>query len=457
MKRHIASTCVGILLSGATALAGGQELSIEYTVNSDLEGLTPYGSQFISLESKTPPGEWKLPEIASERPLYGLAKLGDSEFLIILDASAGGSAGYDRVYLDRNHDRDLSGEAPITGKLLHFDDDAYFFIEFEDSLHLEYEIGEASFPYVLSIQVSGMDKKELDLPDGVELPDEFYDQSMVTLFLTSECCYAGKFERGDRKYRVLLGDGNCDGTFDGQVSIPDHEWSTVDDTLYPEGDHLYLTHKKKMIPADRLLLGDHLLLGEELFTIDVNIREAKLTMSEATEGLLPMKLSHAPDRLVAHSKDFEHSIMMYEPGTEARVPAGEYRLLTYSILGEGKDGDVWRLEAEATGDSPFVSLKGEAGAQLEFGEPFTASADVAEWARDSVPEEGSADKDRRKTSIDFRVRGSAGEEVSGLTLLSGKPKMIMMSREEPRQPLEPSYTIFKPDGEQLKKGSFEYG
>ena len=452
--RNILLTSTALLLLGAIAPAGVQEVSIEFKEFAKLKGHTPYGSAYTQLEAKVPDGEWKLPELIGEKPLYCLAKLGDSEFLLVFDSQKEGEANYDRAYFDQNGNRDLTDDEPLDGAILRFEDDSFFIVTYEDHVCLDYQLDGETFPYVLGLQVSGQDLEQLKLglPDGMELPEEFSSQSFINANLTTECCYGGRFELGERAFQVRLGDSDCDGRFDEVTNVPeDSNTFYAGGRIYAEGDTLCLTHKEKLTYEDQLSLGDHLVIGEQLFGVDVDILEGKLTLTEVTEGLLPLKLSHEPQRLVAHSKGFEHTIMMYEPGEAVELPADEYRLLSYSILGEGSNGDVWRLTAGATLGSPFIALTGSGGVLLLFGEPFTASVEIPEWAREMRGEDG-----KRECRIEFSVRGVGGEVVGDLSHISGTSS-IAMSGEEPQRPLEPSYTIVKPDGEQAKKGSFEYG
>jgi hypothetical protein len=63
------------------------------------------------------------PRLKSKRPLYGSIRLGgqpginDSgiEYVFVIDEFRGPGKGYDRLYFDTNHDRDLSNETPTAG------------------------------------------------------------------------------------------------------------------------------------------------------------------------------------------------------------------------------------------------------------------------------------------------------------------------------------------------------
>lgn len=447
--RYILPISAAPLLLSAVALAGGQEVPIEFRESADLKGFTPYGGAYTQLQSEVPTGEWKLPELASETPLYGLAKLGDSEFLMILDASGGGDALHDVVYFDQNGNRDLTDEEPFKGSIMEFGEQAYFMVMFEDQAFVDYELDGETFPYVLGLQVSGMNVKKL----SAEEREGYGSQIHPSINLSTACCYVGEFENGERKFQVRLGDTNCDGRFDEMMNIPKNERIMMSGgQLYAQGDHLYLTHEKELTYNDLLPLGDHLILGETCFGVEVDIPQGHLTLTEKTENLQPLKLSQDTQRLVAHARDFKHSVMMYDPGQTVQLPAGDYRLLSYAMLGKGEKGDVWRVAGGGTEKTPFVTVGGEGEALMEFGEPFVATAEIPRWYREMEHEDG-----KTQAMINFRIRGAGHEVVTDLGYVSGSGSSIAMSSKEPNRPAEPTYTIVKKNGELVEKGSFEYG
>jgi hypothetical protein len=139
---------------------------------------------------------------------------------------------------------------------------------------------------------------------------------------------------------------------------------------------------------------------------------------------------------------------MYQPAGEVvRVPAGKYRLLSYQILRRDGQGDLWRLTASGTGGSPLIEVVKGSGASPVFGEPFTPLIEVQ--TRTYGPPGSS--------SFSFSMFGRGGEIMSGLSHLEGTATRIPLSKTRKGFPREPAYTIVKPDGEIVAKGSFEYG
>ncbi len=139
--------------------------------------------------------------------------------------------------------------------------------------------------------------------------------------------------------------------------------------------------------------------------------------------------------------------MAYQPDKKIKVPAGKYRLFNYQILKKDKQGDLWRLNATATTESPWVTVAGKGKSVVEFGEPYVPVIEVR--VRENTT----------RASIGFDVEGKAKEFVTDLSHIDGDRTQIPLSEEENlgHRPKEPTYKIVKTDGEVVAQGSFEYG
>jgi len=138
----------------------------------------------------------------------------------------------------------------------------------------------------------------------------------------------------------------------------------------------------------------------------VNIAAGMLDLAAVSQDLLPIELPHPTEQLVIHSRGLTRTIMMYEPGDEVRLPPGEYQLHSYSMLGEGENGDIWRLRAFGTADSPYVAVNENGGAVLPLGEPFKAGATILDPGHRLPPALRS-----RPARLGLYLRGAGGERV----------------------------------------------
>src|SRR6266567_8650502 len=100
------------MLAMTTSIARAQEVSLRYTL--DPGGPPVFTSGQEVLASDKPIEAIKLPPLHSKKPLYLTAKLGDgadTAFTFVLDESEPG-AGYDLLYADGSHTRDLTDAKP---------------------------------------------------------------------------------------------------------------------------------------------------------------------------------------------------------------------------------------------------------------------------------------------------------------------------------------------------------
>jgi hypothetical protein len=217
--------------------------------------------------------------------------------------------------------------------------------------------------------------------------------------------------------------------------------------IYDEGDAFYITTGDKIVPFDALTLGDMLLVKDKLFKVSVSTAEGKMTLTPLTENLASLQLASDAERFSLHSEDEKHCLMAYQPEKKIKVPAGKYRIFNYQILKKDKQGDLWRLNATATTESPWVTVEGKGKSVVEFGEPYVPVVEVR--VRENTT----------RASIGFDVEGKAKEFVTDLSHVSGDRTQIPLSEEENlgHRPKEPTYKVVKTDGEVVTQGSFEYG
>jgi hypothetical protein len=445
-RRHLAALpAASLFLLGTVATADVLEIPLEFHKLSALDDGYAFGSAWFEPGTGPSRSELKLPELKAEEPLFGVVELGESEFHFVVDASKGGDGHLDRLYFDRGGDLDLTNDPALRGQVWRFDEEFYT-VDFDRDLEVEYVLDGQRLPYVLSVSVQGQDMSRF----GDELPEGFEAGWNVYAYINTGCLYEGEVQLGGERLRLRLTDSDVDGVF-GEVAYMDDDVRFGGDLLYPRGDGLHLTRAKEFTYRDRMVMGDHLIAGESVFAVAVDTAAARILLAPLTEGLKPLSLAFEPERLAIHSKGFEHTIVMLDPGTTAQVPAGEYRLLNYTLKKEGEYGDVWRVDAGATMRSPFVEVGG-GDAKLPFGEPYAVGAEVPEWYREQF-DSGESDE----VEISLTIHGSGNESVQDLARVSGRRSACEMSGEDSTLPAEPKYVIVRSTGEQVTRGTFEYG
>ena len=91
--------------AGALSLAAPAR-SLEVPLEYERE----VSSIFLLKSAEAPPGEWKLPELKSETPVYLLAHLPGKRRLLVLDRRTGAETFFSRLYYDANGNRDLTDD-----------------------------------------------------------------------------------------------------------------------------------------------------------------------------------------------------------------------------------------------------------------------------------------------------------------------------------------------------------
>ncbi|MHC4815164.1 MAG: hypothetical protein ACYTGW_08870 [Planctomycetota bacterium] len=446
-SRMFASALGAVLLLTSAASTQKLEFPLEYQKHPQRNmGYVPMGSATMRLVSECPTGEYTLPEFTGQHPLFSTLKLGESEFLVVLDLQKEDDRFPSRLFLDRNGNRDLTDDPVLNGRV-HFYGDNRCITSFTDGCDVEFQLDGKRLPYSVRFSLRGHNLEEFSLSKLAKQPSKF-----AVLAVRNRCFYKSSLELDGKKYRVVLGDSNCNGSFVDKASVDARVVSADTGPFYLRGDTFFLTDKKKLTRRDGFTLGGRLLVGDDLFDVEIDTAAGKLTLNTVVEKRLPLKLSHAPERLLVQTDGSPQGVMMFRPGPVARLPSGRYRLLKYELFEEGEDGDLWHLAAAATKDSPFVKLGEGSEATLPFGEPFVHFARVPSYYTKTFrrnPQNG--------VRLSFVIEGRGKELVSDLALVSGSPRSIKMSRTKKTRPLEPSYAIVKSSGEQVESGSFEWG
>ena len=167
----------------------------------------------------------KEPKYKTSDPIQGVLKLGDDSYLVALDASDFPDSGYDRLYLDKNGNKDLTDDgmveaAPQKNRY----GGNYRNRQFAD-LKMSLRSGGKEIDYFLSGRVySNADSDEKFSYAGASFRARTYRESLITL--------AGK------EHRIAILDYNSNGRFDDKATV-NEQINSGDGRLWPtSGDML---------------------------------------------------------------------------------------------------------------------------------------------------------------------------------------------------------------------------
>lgn len=391
-----------------------------------------------------PPGDWNLPALKSEFPIYALIPLGEGSRLLVVDQQSGDDAFYNRIYFDANGNGDLTDdpviiEDPDAGK--------------DPAVPHPYSIKDVSIPqksgparYSFRINVNYVSRRK-----GKKISKAVVERSLK-LQIAATCLYEGKLDLGGAAYRICLGDMNGNGRFDDFVKVPDFSALPAGTKVSLEGDGFYLSSKSEVNSDGVLAFGNWLVLGDRLFRVRLDLGSGMLTLIPPDDELATVAIPMKTEYLGIYTEDGAHYVMMHWPGKEIALPPGQYRLDKYAAFRRDDQGDEWVLAATATSESPCFSVAEGASAKMDLGEPFLAYVSVPEWSRQGVSQGYS-----KQASLEFVIEGRGKEQVTELIRVSGEKTRIPLSDEERQRPKEPGFKVIRDGGELAYEGSFKYG
>jgi hypothetical protein len=405
------------------------------------EEFYPYGSGRPDMKLQPPAGDWKLPELLSEQPVYMMTKLGDTERLMVFDRQEAGDSFYNRIYYDANGNRDLTDDKAIDGTFKQ--ENSFTFVEMA-AVETEISVDGKTLPYSFLPYLLGYN---LDRLRDSGLEEKTINRNII-FYLRPHCMYTGSFQQGGKEYHITLGDTDCNGRFSDGFKV--RKFSSAIPRRMPifgEGDHFYISAAEELSSFDSQYLGKWLVIGESLFEVAVSTAEKKITLTPVTKGLAALRLNVRPEILTLHTEDENNCVMMIDPAETVNIPEGKYRLLYYKVHKQDAQGDLWRLCASGSTESPYLTVDTSNGAACRIGEPYVPFVE----ARNINPTRG--------TYLMFNVEGEGKELLSDLSHIKGEKTEIPLSEAEgaTQRPKEPTYRIVKADGEIVAQGNFEYG
>ena len=427
-------------LRQARSTAAGIEIPLSYLAFPEQNAAYCPGGYAHHPFAKAPPeGQWKIPSLTSTIPLYCPIELGKSTFLAVLDQTTPDEPFYDRIYLDRNGNRDLTDEEPLLVSTKHNMGENSYYYSFSP-VDIQVEVPGRTQPYRFTLALNGYSSS----PDQ---PDPSHLDNMI-LYVMPSCAYMGEFMLDGVGYRVAIGDATGNALFGDTIELPEDS-EAPNQRLYPSGDSFLITRNNYFSEKNSLLFGTSLVIGDRLFDVHLDLPQNRLLLKprENEVGTLELPGSmQSMNLLSTHG----NSLMLVDTGNKIPVPSGEWRLLTYSLLKEDAWGDQWLLTGSGSGEIAAVTVPQNGSARLEVGEPLRYLVQISDSARERAVAIGSL-------RMSFMLRGRQNEIITDLRRVSGTRTQHETSTRKPNCPKEPAYRIIKPDGELITSGSFEYG
>lgn len=432
-----------VLLLGATVLnsrvfaAEPLDVPLRYlTVDESARGFTPRGSFYPDFSAESPDGDWTLPKWTGKHPLYTVVTLGDQERLVVLDVAGPKSLMYDRVFYDANGNRDLTDDPVIQGKARR-SHGAYVNVEFP-IVDATIEHDGRSHPYRFRPSLyayKGDSRETIPAFPGYNLRAS----------LEVQCYYAGDFSLGGKKFFLMLADSNGNGIFGDALSRCSNCWSRG--RIHLMGDTLFLAEGDEPGHHDGVSFGEWWRVAGQLVSVAMDPSREKLTLTPVEGPLFSVTLSAEAERvMLVEEKNFK-GISCFRPGREIQLPAGTYRFVDYRLVRKETNGAVWHVQASTSTGAAPVKVGAGRKPEIVFGEPFRPVIEVPDWGRGS--------RSGRPVRLNFEVYGVGGETVQEVSLLSGASSIPLAKHGS--RPKEPAYTILTPEGELVRRGTFEYG
>jgi hypothetical protein len=454
-KRCLLSSLFVLGAFTLTASALAVDVPLKYVKFADgATGFIPPGQTSFRLTLQPPTGGWTLPKSTAEKPLYGLVRIGSAERLVVFDRQKSKDKYYNRVYFDANANRDLTDDPVVDGKEEMDSQGRYCRVKFggvettieAEGKRLHYSVRpELLLTNLLQYAESNLDQKNLP--------------RYVSCAVRTNCVYAGEFKLDGRTYSLMLADTNGNGSFNDAFEMRKFPLSRRS-SVSAQGDSFYIDGDGNLDAIDRMVYGNWLLIGDKLFRISGSPAKAKMILAPVTENLFPLKLAMLPERLSISMEDGKDCIMMFRPAETIMIPPGRYRLFNYELFREDEQGDLWRLCANATTDTPYFTAGQSVRPLLEFGEPYAPVITTATRLQAiTVQSQGQTKRLPPRVPLVFNVEGMGREFVNDLSHIRGSKTKIPLSQKKNlgHRPAEPTYEITKVDGEVVTTGFFEYG
>jgi len=391
------------MLAMMTSTARAQGVSLRYTLDPGGPPVFTSGQELLA--SDKPIEAVKLPPLHSKKPLYLTAKLGDgadTAFTFVLDESEPG-AGYDLLYADSSHTRDLTDVKPY--RLTRW----RYYKGFK--------------PVRLLIQVGGARTLYHAAIVAEERP------TSTDYRLQSWAYYSGEARFGDKSYPVALVDSNGNGLFNDLSRGLERD--NAGDVLLMDvnGDGKF--DQEEFAGPEFRYCGRRMQVDGRYYDLEIQPDGSGFRVAPTTAKLATLHSDSSQIALMLVSKD--GMLAVRGENGEAQVPVGDYRIVGWQVERRDRDGNRWVAQGSQNrlgGEPPLLSVKADASLP-RLGSPLRAQLAVQ-------PAGG------REFDCQLNFTGASGEVIGQVT------------RNGQQMP-EPHVRILNAGGKEIANLPFHYG
>jgi hypothetical protein len=299
------------------------------------------------------------------------------------------SGPYDRLFIDNNGDGRLDNKSPMNA--VRTDQNMAYF----DPARIVFKGEDGPITYHLALRFYK------------------YDNNPAQVLIGSGGWYEGMVDLGGTKRRVLLIDGNVNGTFNDMAPNPSDT-----DRVQVEGDK-----------AGERFLGKLLEVDGQLFRIEVARDGAYVKLQKAEN--VAFGQVRVPENISEVTAFGENGDFARKPAKgEFALPVGKYRVQGWTINRKDDKGAAWTLSGHDFPDAANFEVTADKAAALEIGEPVKAVLQTTEAANNQI-------------TFNLRFKGQLGESIEMLR--------------EGQRPRGPQLTLTNLDGTFRYTNSFEFG
>jgi hypothetical protein len=367
----------------ATAAYAQKEQWLEYHVTRDGRGYS-----YLELTTNAPPNV-TLPKL-NAKPYF-------ARWVSPLDQAGGRwlcfdrtrkSGPYDRVYVDSKGDGKLANQIAIgTSRLDQYS--AYF-----EPAKIVFKGEDGPITYHLCMRFMA------------------YEGSDTRVLASSGGFYAGEVDFGGKKRHIELVDGNVNGTFNDRGST-----SGDCDRLAVKDDKLGERYLGKLLEVDG-----------QFFSVEVARDGAFIKLQKAEDVALgKVKVPEGISEFVALGEVGHFSRKPIKG--EFTLPAGQYRILEWTIDRKDSKGAAWQLMGYGFNESATFEVAAGKPYNLEVGEPIR---------------------------VDLQARDATNRVDFNLSFLGRFDESIQITKGGQR-PAGPRMTLASVDGTYRSTNTFEFG
>ncbi len=353
----------------------------------------------VGIKRINPTNSFAIPPSKSGKPCIYELTYGHRVHHFLADTAETNTPYYDRIWYDRDGDRDFADETPVAANNGKY---ASWLLSARAPVTLDMTVfGKPALEFI--VEVAG--------PSLTDPPDREYYRISRFWF---KHALSGTINVGGSPYRIDLFDTSADGALDAADCM----------RLFPLGEQPASPPSPR-----RLSLPKYLVLGSRTFRLDVDPKGRFCTLRD-----IPVKgtglLALSPDVFFAKLTSEDGMVLVQDPEGDVRLPASSYRTgRFYSSMRRMKNGKPWIFQQQHHTD--FNIVAGEKH-EMDIGsEPFSICC-------------GNVRRKKEAWRPDITIRDGKGRRIT--TDIFAFPK-----------PPKPTYRLSNPSGEVVKHGTLGYG